>query len=192
MHIAGRAWNKSSLIMMKRNRKRRRTKRTGAKRRHIAGRAFDTGHGGSKATSKWQWARITLHAEFTKISLSQQNKFRLCSQQRGRREKGTNVKYDWQVSRMGTEISRLGGYGFWGTVTAGGGSNQKGGKMWAVYVNLRKNWNGSRERWDGKEGSSSNRLQLSAFVLVLRGTLVASQGFICATTKRWRKLQLER
>ena len=32
--------------------KRRRTKRRGVKRRHIAGRAFDTGHGGSKATSK--------------------------------------------------------------------------------------------------------------------------------------------
>jgi len=32
--------------------KRKRTKRTGAKRRHIAGRAYDTGHGGSKATSK--------------------------------------------------------------------------------------------------------------------------------------------
>ena len=36
---------KSSLTMMKRNRKRRRTKRTGAKRRHIAGRAYDTGRG---------------------------------------------------------------------------------------------------------------------------------------------------
>jgi len=30
------------------------TKRTGAKRRHIAGRAYDTCRGGSKATSKWQ------------------------------------------------------------------------------------------------------------------------------------------
>ena len=39
---------------MKRNRKKKRTKRTGAKRRHIAGRAYDTGHCGSKATSKWQ------------------------------------------------------------------------------------------------------------------------------------------
>jgi len=29
-------------------------KRTGAKRRHLAGRAYDTGHGGRKATSKWQ------------------------------------------------------------------------------------------------------------------------------------------
>ena len=38
----------------KRNRMRKRTKRTGAKRRHIAGRAYDTGRGGSKATSKWQ------------------------------------------------------------------------------------------------------------------------------------------
>jgi len=48
------AGKKSSLTMMKRNRKRKRTKRTGAKRRHIAGRAYDTGRGGSKATSKWQ------------------------------------------------------------------------------------------------------------------------------------------
>ena len=88
------ARKKSSLTMMKRNRKRKRTKRTGAKRRHIAGRAYDTGRGGSRATSKWQWARITLHAGFTKISLSQQNKFRLCWQQRGRRAERTNVKYD--------------------------------------------------------------------------------------------------
>jgi len=39
---------------------------------------------------------------------------------------------------MGTEISRLGGYGFRGTITAGDGSNQKGGKMGAGYVNLQK------------------------------------------------------
>ena len=38
---------------------------------------------------------------------------------------------------MGTVIGRLGGYGFRGTVTAGDGSNQKGGKMGAGYVNLR-------------------------------------------------------
>jgi len=48
------AGKKSSLTMMKRNRKRKRRKRMGAKRRHIAGRAYDTGRGGSKATSKWQ------------------------------------------------------------------------------------------------------------------------------------------
>jgi len=48
------AGKKSSLTMMKRNRKRERTKRTGAKRRQIAGRAYDTGRGGSKVTSKWQ------------------------------------------------------------------------------------------------------------------------------------------
>jgi len=59
------ARKKSSLSMMKRNRKIRRTKRTGAKRRHIAGRAYNTGHGGSKATSKWHRVRITLHAGFT-------------------------------------------------------------------------------------------------------------------------------
>ena len=38
---------------------------------------------------------------------------------------------------MGTEIGRLGDEGFRGTVTAGDGSNQKGGKMGAGYVNLR-------------------------------------------------------
>jgi len=37
---------------------------------------------------------------------------------------------DW---RMGTEIGRLRGYSFRGTVTAGDGSNQKGGKMRAGY-----------------------------------------------------------
>jgi len=39
---------------------------------------------------------------------------------------------------MGTEIGNLGGYGFRGTVTAGDGSNQKGGKMGSGYVNLRE------------------------------------------------------
>ena len=45
------AGKKSSLTMMKRNRKRKRTTRTGAKRRHIAGRAYNTGRGRSKTTS---------------------------------------------------------------------------------------------------------------------------------------------
>jgi len=47
---------------------------------------------------------------------------------------------------MGTEIGRLGGYGFRGTVTAGAGSNQHGGKMGAGYVNLQKQRRGSRGR----------------------------------------------
>ena len=74
---------------------------------------------------------------------------------------------------MGTEIGRLGGYGFRGTVTAGDGSNQKCGKMGTGYVNLRK----QRKRQQRKvgceeEGSSLNRLELAAFVLALRGTPV--------------------
>ena len=32
--------------------KEKKNQKTGAKRRHITGRAYDTGHGGSKATSK--------------------------------------------------------------------------------------------------------------------------------------------
>jgi len=47
----------------------------------------------------------------------------------------TGIKQEYW---MGTEIGRLGGYGFRGTVTAGAGSNPKGGKMGAGYVNLRK------------------------------------------------------
>jgi len=34
--------------------KEEKNKMNGSKRRHIVGRAYDTGRGGSKATSKWQ------------------------------------------------------------------------------------------------------------------------------------------
>jgi len=74
---------------------------------------------------------------------------------------------------MGSEIGRLGAYGFRGTVTAGDGSNQKGGKMGAGYVNLRKQRK-MQQRKVGREeeGSSSNRPELAAFVWALRGTPV--------------------
>jgi len=67
---------------------------------------------------------------------------------------------------MGTEISRLGGYSFQGTVTAGDGSNQKGGEMGAGYVNLRKQRKKQQRKVGRKEErSSSNRSELAAFVL---------------------------
>ena len=77
---------------------------------------------------------------------------------------------------MGTEIGRLGGYSFRGTVTTGDGSNQKGGTMGAGYVNLQK----QRKRQQRKVGreeerSSSNRPELAAFVLALRGTPVTTK-----------------
>jgi len=50
-------------------------------------------------------------------------------------ERGSRFMLGSQRSQ-GTEIGRLGGYGFRGTVTAGDGSSQKGGKMEAGYVNL--------------------------------------------------------
>jgi len=67
---------------------------------------------------------------------------------------------------MGTEIGRLGGYGFRGTVSEGDGSNQKEGKMGAGYLDLR----GGKKRQQRKvgrkeEGSSSSRPELAAFVL---------------------------
>ena len=72
---------------------------------------------------------------------------------------------------MGTEIGRLGGYGFGGTVPAGDGSNQKGGKMGEGYVNLQKQRK-SQQRKVGREeeASTSNRPELVAFVLALCGT----------------------
>jgi len=74
---------------------------------------------------------------------------------------------------MGTEIGKLGGYTFQGTVTAGDGSNRKGGKMGAGYVNLRKQRiRQQRTVEHEEEGSSSNRPELAAFVLALRGTPV--------------------
>jgi len=94
---------------------------------------------------------------------------------------------------MGTGISRLGGYSFRGTITAGDGSNQKGGKIGAGYVNLRK----QRKRQQRKvgreeEGPSSNSLELAAFVLALRGTPVTKPMlYLCdnqallKAVKRW-------
>jgi len=94
---------------------------------------------------------------------------------------------------MGTEIGRLGGYGFRGTVTAGDGSNENGGKMGAGYVNLRKQRKGQQRKVGREEeGSSSNRLELAAFVLTLRGTPVTKlMLYLCdnqallKAVKRW-------
>jgi len=76
---------------------------------------------------------------------------------------------------MGTKIGRLGGNGFPGTIKAGDGSNQKGGKMDAGYVNLlEKRKRQQRKVGREEEGSSSNRSELAAFVLALRSTPVAT------------------
>jgi len=94
---------------------------------------------------------------------------------------------------MGTEIGRLGGYGFRGTVTAGDGSNKKGWKMGAGYVNLRKQKK-RKQRKVGREeeGFSSNRPEPAAFVLALRGTPVTKlMLYLCdneaqlKAVKRW-------
>jgi len=102
---------------------------------------------------------------------------------------------------MGTEIDRLGGYGFRGTVTAGDGSNQKGGKMEACYVNLQKK--GKRQqrkvgRQEERSRTVRNRSRtvrnrrLATFVLALRGTAVTKPMlYLCdkqallEAVKRW-------
>jgi len=90
---------------------------------------------------------------------------------------------------MGTEIGRLGGHGFRGAVTAGDGCNQKGGEMGAGYVNLKKQQRKMRRE---EEGCSSNRPELAAFVLALRGTPVTKpilylfdNSALLKAVKRW-------
>ena len=74
---------------------------------------------------------------------------------------------------MGTEIGRLEGYSFQGTVTVGDRSKQRGGKIRAGYVNLRNQRKGQQRKVGRKEeGSSSNRPELAAFVLALCSTPV--------------------
>jgi len=94
---------------------------------------------------------------------------------------------------MGTESGRLGGYVFRGTITAGDGSNQKGGEMGAGYVILREKVNRQQSKVGREEeGSSSNRPGLAAFVLALRGTPV-TKSMLCLcnnqallqAVKRW-------
>ena len=94
---------------------------------------------------------------------------------------------------MGTENSRFGGYGFRGTVTAGDGCNQKEGKMEAGYVKLREKRKRQQRKVGRKEeGSSSNRTELAAFILALRGTPVTKPMlYLCdnqallKVVKRW-------
>jgi len=124
------AGKKPSLTMMKRNRKRKRTKRMGAKRKHIVGRAYDTGRGGSKATSiemSEDHASCWVHKDLTVTTKQIQALLTAARASSGNkcqvRLTGIEPEY-W----MGTEIGRLGGYGLRGTVTAGDGSNQKGVK----------------------------------------------------------------
>ena len=94
----------------------------------------------------------------------------------------------YQAGHRDQQIRR--GYDSRGTVAAGDGSNQKGGKMGAGYVNLRKQQ--QRKVGREKEGSSSYRPELAAFVLALRGTpmtkpvlyLCDNQALLKAV-KRW-------
>jgi len=93
---------------------------------------------------------------------------------------------------MGAEIGRLGGYGFWSTVTACDGSNQNEGKMGARYdwccfyyfvtnsvvalleaLCARKSARKKAKAAEvGRGRISSNGSELAAVVLALRGTSV--------------------
>ena len=91
------AQKKSVLTMVQQNRKRRRTKRSRAKRGN-SGQIVQYRSWWKQGNIKMaaEWARITLHTGFTKISLSHK-KSKFCWQQQGRRAERTNVKHDWQV-----------------------------------------------------------------------------------------------
>jgi len=75
----------------------------------------------------------------------------------------------------------LGGYGLQGQVTASDDSDKKG-KLEAGNHNLRRR----KKKWQCKvrreeEGSSSNRPELAAFLLVLRDTLIEEPLLYCVT-----------
>ena len=74
---------------------------------------------------------------------------------------------------MGTKIGRLGAYSFRGTISSVDGSNPKGGRTGAEYVDLRKGEKRQQSKVGREEeGSSSNLSELAAFVLAVRGTPV--------------------
>jgi len=141
----------SSLTMMKRNRKRERTKRTGSKEDtsrtectiQVVVEARQHQNGSERGS------RCCVHKDLTVTTKQIQALLTAARASGGKDECQVRLTGIEREYWMGTEISRLGGYGFLGTVTAGDGSNQKGGKMGAGYVNLRKK-KGSRGRWDAK------------------------------------------
>ena len=114
--------------------------------------------------------------------------------------RASGVKDECQVQLTGiereywmcTEISRLEVYVFQGTVTAGDGFDQKGGKL-GSYVNLQGKGKSAEEGWTRRflEGSNSNSPELAAFVLALRGTPVKKtmlylfEALLKAAVKGW-------
>ena len=73
---------------------------------------------------------------------------------------------------MGTEIGMLGGYGFWGQVTAGDDSDKKC-KMGAEYNILRRKEKKQQCKVGREEeGSGSNQPELAAFFLALFDKLI--------------------
>jgi len=73
--------------------------------------------------------------------------------------------------------------------TAGDGSNQKGVRMGAGYVNLRKQRKRQQRKVGRKEeGSSSNRPELAAFVLALRSTPVTKPMLYLCDNQSCKKL----
>ena len=97
---------------------------------HIAGRAYDTGDGGSKATSNGneRGSHFMLGSQRSHCHDKTNSDFVDSSEGVGRKGRMslrlTGIEREYW---MGTEIGTLRGYGSRGTVTAGGGSNQKGG-----------------------------------------------------------------
>jgi len=104
---------------------------------HIADRACNTGHGGNKAISQMavskDHASCWVHKDLTVTTKRIRAMFTTASMLGGKDECQVRLIGVEREYWMGTEISRLGGYSFQGTVTAGDRSNQIRGKMEAGY-----------------------------------------------------------
>jgi len=87
---------------------------------------------------------------------------------------------------MDRQPGRLGGYGYWGTVTVGDGSNrEKKGKWEPGMCVQRKDSTGRMVRREEIK-SSSNRPELAAFVLALRGTPVTKPMLYLPDNQLWK------
>jgi len=161
--------------MMNRNRTKKRTKRTGAKRRHIVRYRSWWKQGNVKMAVSEDHASCWVHKDLTVTTKQIQALLTAARVSGGKDECQVRLTGIEREYWMGTEIGRLGGYGFRGTVTAGDGSNKKEGERGAGYVNMRKQRKQQQKKVGREEeGSSSNCPELAVFVLAIRGIPVTN------------------
>ena len=137
----------------------RRTKKLGAKKMHIASRAYDTGQwwkqGNIKIALNEDHASCCVHKDLI-ITTKQIQALLTAARASGGKDECqvplTGIEREYW---MGTKIGKLGGRGFRGSVTAGGGSNQKGGKNGSRSCES----TGKKQKAAAEDGTQRERIQ---------------------------------